>query len=713
MNMNDFLDFNSANNQYSTSEKLDTDDIRNDLLSRIDEALNYLLPQGYVQNNCFYIGDTEGNKGKSLVVQLQGDKQGSWFDFATNQGGDLFNLWAEVRGYGKNEFPKLLTEINEWLGNNPVNAKNALTTEKSSVVQKLPPMDILGKPSAEWNYLDRNNRLLAVVYRYDNDQGKQFRIWDVKSRKAKAPDIRPIYNIPGIIASKKIILVEGEKTADALISNSFTATTAMFGANAPIEKTDWSPLQGKELIIWPDNDEAGISYAQRLSKHLTNICSFISVLSPPDDKKDKWDAFDAVAEKFDIRSFLNTAKSSDPKLPSFTISEFLNDETPMPEDLISPRLLTPGGLLLIGGAPKVGKSDFLINFLIHMAAGESFLGLKPPRPLRIFYLQAEIGYHYMRERIKKLKVSKDTIAKASSNLVSTTNIQMILNDDGVDTVYKTIAHNFPNQKIDILCIDPIRNLFDGGAPNSSENDNNDMLFLLQNRIEKLRGVLNPDMGIILCHHTKKIKKKEVEEDPFQAFSGAGSLRSFYSSGLILHRPDELDSRINLYFELRNGSSIPRKIVEKEDNKWVELNQFSERLIKQDYGNKLDAERHRKSDVVLDLIAEEALKGNLYTSNQFAEKFESKASLGGNKTIRERISVLATKGYIKFTNEATSLGYERCRSKYGLICVENMEFINSSGNKQSVLPTHFKCPNTGAALPVENNKIWVLHEEVKS
>jgi len=704
--MNDFLDFNSANNQYSTPEKLDTDDIRNSLLSRIDEALHYLLPNGYVQNNCFYIGDTEGNKGKSLVVQLQGDKQGSWFDFATNQGGDLFNLWAEVRGYGKNEFPKLLTKINEWLGNNP-------TIRKFQPVQKLPPMDILGKPSAEWNYLDQNNRLLAVVYRYDNDKGKQFRIWDVKSRKAKAPDIRPVYNILGIATSKKIILVEGEKTADALIENGFTATTAMFGANAPLEKTDWSPLQDKELIIWPDNDEAGISYAKRLSKHLANICSFVSVLSPPDGKKDKWDAHDAVAEKFDIRSFLNTAKSSDPKLPSFTISEFLNDETPMPEDLISPRLLTPGGLLLIGGAPKVGKSDFLINFLIHMAAGEPFLGLKPPRPLRIFYLQAEIGYHYMRERIKKLKVSKEIIRKASSNLVSTTNIQMILNDDGVDTVYKTIAHNFPNQKIDILCIDPIRNLFDGGAPNSSENDNNAMLFFLQNRIEKLRGVLNPDMGIILCHHTKKIKKKEVEEDPFQAFSGAGSLRSFYSSGLILHRPDELDSRINLYFELRNGSSIPRKIVEKEDNKWVELNQFSERLIKQDYGNKLDAERHRKSDVVLDLIAEEALKGNLYTSNQFAEKFESKASLGGNKTIRERISVLATKGYIKFTNEATSLGYERCRSKYGLICVENMEFINSSGNKQSVLPTHFKCPNTGAALPVENNKIWVLHEEVKS
>ena len=704
--MNDFLDFNSANNQYSVPEKLDTDGIRNDLLTRIDEALHYLLPQGYIQNNCFYIGDTEGNKGKSLVVQLQGDKQGSWFDFAANQGGDLFNLWAEVKGYSKNEFPKLLTEINEWLGNKPTN-------RKFQPVQKLPPMDILGKPSAEWNYLDKNNRLLAVVYRYDNDQGKQFRIWDIKSRKAKAPDIRPLYNIPGIATSKKIILVEGEKTADALIKNGFTATTAMFGANAPIEKTDWSPLQGKELIIWPDNDEAGISYAERLSKHLTNICSFISVLSPPQDKKDKWDAFDAAQENFDIRSFLNTAKSSDPKLPSFTISEFLNDKTPMPDDLISPRLLTPGGLLLIGGAPKVGKSDFLINFLIHMAAGESFLGLKPPRPLKVFYLQAEIGYHYMRERVKKLKVSKEIIAKSSNNLVSTSNIQMILNDEGIETVCKTIKHNFGNNKIDILCIDPIRNLFDGGSPTSSENDNNAMLFFLQNRIEKLRSLLNPDMGIILCHHTKKIKKKDLEEDPFQAFSGAGSLRSFYSSGLILHRPDELDSRIHLYFELRNGSSIPRKIIEKEDNKWVELNPFSERLISQDYGNKLDAERHRKSDVILDLISEEALKGNLYTSNQFAEKFESKASLGGIRTINDRISVLATKGYIKFIRETSKLGYPEHRSKYGLMCIEDMKFADQFGNQQMLLPTHFKCPNTGAVLPVENGNVWILHEEERS
>ncbi|PKP67055.1 MAG: hypothetical protein CVT86_02460 [Alphaproteobacteria bacterium HGW-Alphaproteobacteria-8] len=74
----------------------------------------------------------------------------------------------------------------------------------------------------------------------------------------------------------------------------------------------------------------------------------------------------------------------------------------MPADLIGPRVLTPGGLLVLGGAPKVGKSDLLIAWLVHMAAGVPFLGFTPPRPLRIFYLQAEIQYHYLRERMQQI-----------------------------------------------------------------------------------------------------------------------------------------------------------------------------------------------------------------------------------------------------------------------------------------------------------------------
>nr|WP_255453570.1 AAA family ATPase [Wolbachia endosymbiont of Atemnus politus] len=39
------------------------------------------------------------------------------------------------------------------------------------------------------------------------------------------------------------------------------------------------------------------------------------------------------------------------------------------------RILTKRGLLVFGGPPKIGKSDFLISWLVHMAAGVPFLGM--------------------------------------------------------------------------------------------------------------------------------------------------------------------------------------------------------------------------------------------------------------------------------------------------------------------------------------------------
>ena len=700
--MNHTLDFNDANNQPKEKERVDVELIRQALLGRIEDVLFYLLPSGHIKNNCFHIGSIKGEAGKSLIIQLAGEKQGHWFDFATNQGGDIFALWEEVRGYHKSEFNKLLIEISEWLG-------SPLSSEIQQKNIRRNFTDDLGKPTAKWDYFDKNNKLIACVYRYDTEDGKEFRVWDVKNRKAKSPDPRPLYNIPGITSAKKIILVEGEKSADSLIAYGLTATTAMFGANAPINKTDWSPLIGKEVVIWPDNDEAGVEYGQKVAAHLIKVASFVSLITPPKHKPDKWDAFDAVAENFNIRSLFETAKGFEQRFPRYLGTEFAADDSPMPEDLISPRFLTPRGMLIIGGAPKVGKSDFLINFLIHIAAGESFLGLKPPKPLKVFYLQSEISYHYLRERIKNLNIPKDILFRGLQNFCATPQIEAILNDHGVELAYNTIKDCFPDGMPDIVCVDPIRNVFDGGD-NGNENDNNAMLFFLQNRIGKLRSMLNPDIGIILCHHTKKIKKKDVEEDPFQAFSGAGSLRSFYTSGLIMHRPNEHEAKINLYFELRNGSSIPKKIVEKIDGKWVEHNPFSERLIQQDYGQKLDAERIRKADVILQLIADEALEGRVYTGNQFSEKFENQAGLGCKKTIRERISVLATKGYIKFNRNWSEFSLERVRSKYGMLCVQEMLFKNDDNVTRIILPTHFKSSGTGAILPVENPSIWILHDD---
>ncbi|WP_375695572.1 toprim domain-containing protein [Bartonella sp. AC66GZZY] len=125
-----------------------------------------------------------------------------------------------------------------------------------------------------------------------------------------------------------MVLVEGEKAAEALMAHGITATTAMNGIKAPPEKTDWSPLKGKHLLIWPDHDEAGRAYAEAVSTYLGSqgVTSSLTVLDVPSDKPEKWDAADAVAEGLDIRAFIaacvKTEKAAVTAVPAFTVGHF-------------------------------------------------------------------------------------------------------------------------------------------------------------------------------------------------------------------------------------------------------------------------------------------------------------------------------------------------------------------------------------------------------
>jgi len=418
------------------------------------------------------------------------------------------------------------------------------------------------------------------------------------------------------------------------------------------------------------------------------------------------------------------ARAPAPKeTPAFTLGALLDDMSPMPEDLIAPRVLTPGGLLVLGGAPKVGKSDLLISWLVHMAAGQPFLGFTPPRPLRIFYLQAEIQYHYLRERLKQIALPPEVLAAARETFVATPKLKMLLDNEGSVRVAHAIRAAFADEPVDIICIDPIRNLFDGGPDGGGDNDNAAMMFFLKERVEVLRDYINPDCGVILVHHTRKLSKQQVKEDPSLALSGASALRGFYTSGLIMHRPDEEKSERRLEIELRNGPALPAKLIDKVDGRWVELNPMNERLVRQEAGAKLDAERLRKHDVILQTVFSEAQQCRLYLAMQFAEKFENKGGLGSKHTIRERLAVLSTKGFVKFRRDATEFGYPVTRSPFGYLCVEGMAFgapeesIDPDTGEitetaRPVLPSHYKCPQSGACLDVENPAVWVYPDHAE-
>jgi len=714
------LDFNDAPTDHRVDLAAQRDDLRAELLARLPAVLMAMFPAGKVRGRTFVIGDIDGNPGDSLEIVLTGEKAGLWTDRATGEGGDVFELIALHYGLDtRTAFPAVMEAAAGLLGRALIHP--ALARHEA-------PLDELGPYTAKWDYLSPTGELIACVYRYDPAPGrKEFRPWDVRARMCRAPDPRPLYNLPAVAQTDAVVLVEGEKCADTLIRQGIVATTAMNGAKAPVDKTDWTPLAGKSVLIWPDRDAPGWDYAEAAARACVAAgCRSVAILVPPTDKPEKWDAADASVEGFDAAAFIaegerRVIKAAAPVLPTYTLGALLDDDSPLPPDLIAPRVLTPAGMLVFGGAPKVGKSDFLLSWLTHMAAGATFLGLEPPRPLRVFYLQAEVQYHYLRERVKAIKLPAHRIAEARVNFVATPQLRLLLDDAGLAQIIPAIAQAFGRDAPDIIAIDPIRNVFDGGEGSAGENDNAAMLFFLSQRVERLRDAVNPDAGIVLVHHTKKLGKRQFEEDPFQALSGASSLRGYYSTGMLLFRADETRSPRQVLFELRNGPAIPTKHVDKIQGEWREVTP-GERLVLQEYGAKLDAERRRKHDVILQMIFDEAAKGRCYLASQFAKVYENQGGLGATRTIIERISVLATKGYVKFFRNPDAYGLPRRKgSRQGYLCVEDMRLKRVVGEPDPdtgelfveellVLPTHYTCPQTGMSLPVENPHTWVYQED---
>jgi len=77
----------------------------------------------------------------------------------------------------------------------------------------------------------------------------------------------PLYSLPEIAQASPdvLIVVEGEKTAEAARQCGLLATCSAGGAGAA-SKTDWTPLAGRKVIILPDNDAPGQKYAETVAR---------------------------------------------------------------------------------------------------------------------------------------------------------------------------------------------------------------------------------------------------------------------------------------------------------------------------------------------------------------------------------------------------------------------------------------------------------------
>jgi DNA primase len=92
--------------------------------------------------------------------------------------------------------------------------------------------------------------------------------WVIADPKGKLP----LYRLPELVEAPaaRVWIGEGEKVVDHAVGLGLVATTSAHGAQSP-ERTDWLPLAGRELVLMPDNNQAGEAYAAKVSQILADL----------------------------------------------------------------------------------------------------------------------------------------------------------------------------------------------------------------------------------------------------------------------------------------------------------------------------------------------------------------------------------------------------------------------------------------------------------
>jgi len=382
----------------NTKSKNLADDISEKVPKSVQlQALVDTYPNGIMRGTQFEIGSLDGEKGKSLKISVDANRSDfmQGMDFSTHEGvGGITKIMMEGRGMTLQDVSEYFAD---YLGPDfrprpPENPVNLNLNQESPKPQKM-QIDINTPHDGEHVYESSEGEIICLVRRYisrsedgevlrgnDGKAKKEFRQFSGNSTFPKMPDTRPLYNIPGILEADRIIWVEGEKCADDLNSLGHTATCHLGGAGMLSVRSapsyDFSPLQGKQVILWPDNDSAGVKVAKLVQDLATKAgATSVTMLTPPRGKPEKWDASDAISEGFDVNNFLNapqhkTKQNISLRDESLLVSNMFVGSAPEQRFLIADTI--PLGVpVVFAAAGDSGKGMMTLDLAMKVASGES------------------------------------------------------------------------------------------------------------------------------------------------------------------------------------------------------------------------------------------------------------------------------------------------------------------------------------------------------
>jgi putative DNA primase/helicase len=133
---------------------------------------------------------------------------------------------------------------------------------------------------------DAEGRLKAKRQRIDHSDGRKQLWWELPDG-SKGLNRTPLADLP-LYGSEQVrhwntdepvVVVEGEKAAQALLEAGFKALGTVTGAGATPGPDALKVLHGFDVVLWADNDDPGRLHMERVAKEADGVANTVALFT--------------------------------------------------------------------------------------------------------------------------------------------------------------------------------------------------------------------------------------------------------------------------------------------------------------------------------------------------------------------------------------------------------------------------------------------------
>ncbi len=436
--------------------------------------------------------------------------KGTWFDHELETGGGVVDLVKREAGVVNGGMSKYLAE-------------------QFGIEELNPEPPVSRHISATYDYADENGEVLFQVVRFEPKDFRQRRpdgSWSVKGLRAIPYRLADLVQLEG----GTVFVVEGEKDADALWKLGIPATCNAGGAGK------WSDehsacLTGFDVVVLPDNDEAGRRHANIVAASLRGKAASVRLLDlpglPPKGDVSDWlptGSAEALYALVETKARIWTPAPPESRFGAIQWADL--DHVAVRQDWLIEGIMFCGDAGLLFGASTSGKSFLALDAALAIARGVPFLG-KDTRKGSVLYQAGEGG----RGLVKRLRAYREYYGLDGEDLpfvLLPARLDLFATDGDAEAFEQECLAwkaTLP-EPLALIVIDT----FSTASPGANENTSEDMGRMLAagERIQKATGA-----ALIWVHHKNAAGERE---------RGHSSLKANIDTALEVTRHEDSNER---------------------------------------------------------------------------------------------------------------------------------------------------------------------------